>query len=56
MKHAISGEIPILREPSALIADAGDKKAYLEWNPNLEENLAGYHVYRRTDKDFLRVT
>lgn len=25
--------------------DAGDRKAILERNPNLAENLAGYHVY-----------
>ena len=38
---------PVVRLPSGLIADAGDGKAYLEWNPNLEENLAGYLVYRQ---------
>ncbi len=38
---------PVVRRPTGLIVDLGDGKAYLEWNPNLEENLAGYHVYRQ---------
>src|ERR1039458_206195 len=38
---------PAVRNPSGLVADAGNGKAFLEWNPGLEENLAGYHVYRQ---------
>ncbi len=56
MKKIVVGELPKVRPPSALIADAGDKKAYLEWNPNLETNLLGYHVYRKEGEDFVRIT
>jgi hypothetical protein len=38
--------IPVVRQPSGLIADPGDGRVYLEWNPNLEDDLAGYRVYR----------
>ena len=38
---------PPARQPSALLAVAGDGKVYLQWNPNLEEDLVGYRVYRR---------
>ena len=44
---APSFDPPAVRSPSALIADAADGQAFLEWNPGLEENLAGYRVYRR---------
>ncbi|MGC9003243.1 MAG: fibronectin type III domain-containing protein [bacterium] len=42
---------PPVRAPSGLIAEAGANKVYLEWNPNLEKDLAGYRVYRRLDKE-----
>jgi len=38
---------PAVRSPSALGADAADGQTFLEWNPGLEETLAGYRVYRR---------
>jgi hypothetical protein len=38
---------PSIRPPSALTADAADSQAFLEWNPGLEDDLAGYRVYRR---------
>jgi len=38
---------PAVRNPSGLVADAGNGKVFLEWNPGLEENLSGYHVYRQ---------
>jgi hypothetical protein len=38
---------PAVRSPSALTADAADGQAFLEWNPGLEDDLAGYRVYRR---------
>jgi hypothetical protein len=37
---------PAVRSPSALTADAADGQAFLEWNPGLEDDLAGYRVYR----------
>ena len=33
--------------PRALTADVADGQALLEWNPGLEDDLAGYRVYRR---------
>jgi hypothetical protein len=47
-----------VRPPSALLADGADSKVFLEWNPNLEETLEGYHVYRAAsnDKTFRRLT
>jgi hypothetical protein len=38
---------PAVRSPAALTADTADGQAFLEWNPGLEENLAGYRLYRR---------
>jgi hypothetical protein len=40
-------EAPAVRPPSALTADAANAQVFLEWNPGLEDNLAGYRVYRR---------
>ncbi len=40
-------DAPAVRRPSGLVADAGSGKAYLEWNPGLEQDLAGYRVYRK---------
>jgi hypothetical protein len=37
---------PAVRPPSALTGDAADGQAFLEWNPGLEDDLAGYRVYR----------
>jgi hypothetical protein len=49
---------PAVRSPSALTADAADGQAFLEWNPGLEDDLAGYRVYRRAPESsrFERVT
>ncbi len=44
---ASSFDPPAIRRPSALVAEGADGQVFLEWNPNLEEGLAGYHVYRR---------
>jgi hypothetical protein len=38
---------PTVQSPSALTADAADGQAFLEWNPGLEDDLAGYRLYRR---------
>ena len=38
-------KIPEIRPPSALIAESTEKGAFLEWNPNLENDLRGYLVY-----------
>jgi hypothetical protein len=45
---------PAVDAPAALVADGGDQKARLEWNPNLEEDVAGYRLYRRRadEQDF----
>ena len=56
MKNTHSGSIFAIRPPSALIVDAGDEKAYLEWNPGLEESLVGYNIYRRQNGDFQCIT
>ncbi len=56
MKQAITRDIPVVRPPSALIADPGDGKVYLEWNPNLEEELSGYRVFRNAGEGYLQVT
>ena len=40
-------DAPAVRPSSALTADAADGQAFLEWNPGLEDDLAGYRVYRR---------
>jgi hypothetical protein len=37
---------PAVRAPSSLIGDAADHTVLLEWNANLEKELAGYRVYR----------
>ncbi len=61
-KKAIFGDqwedngIPAIRPPSALIADPGDGKTYLEWNRNLEEDLAGYGIDRDSGNGFERVS
>lgn len=54
----ISFSPPEVRAPSGLIAEPCNGKVYLEWNPNLEKDLAGYYVYRRKagDKEFKRIT
>lgn len=51
-------DAPAVRRPTGLVADVGNAKAYLEWNPGLEENLAGYRVYRKDGDQapFKRVT
>ena len=38
-------KIPEVRPPSALIAENTENGVFLEWNPNLEQNLSGYLVY-----------
>jgi len=49
---------PTVRSPAALVAAAADGQAFLEWNPGLEDDLAGYLVYRRVPQgsEFERVT
>jgi len=49
---------PAVRPPSGLVAIEGDRKVYLEWNPNLEKDLVGYLVYRRAtgEKKFKKIT
>ena len=36
-------------EPTGLVASAGDGQISLDWNDNLEPDLAGYNVFRSTD-------
>jgi len=38
-------KIPEIRPPSALIAENTEDGIFLEWNPNLERDLYGYHLY-----------
>jgi hypothetical protein len=47
---------PAVRPPTALVADAADSSVILEWNANLEVDLAGYHVYRAEGDSFTRIT
>ena len=47
--QAIDFTPPAVRNPSGLVSDAGNGKTFLEWNPGLEENLAGYRVYRQDE-------
>ncbi len=37
---------PVPSDPTGLTATAGDLEANLDWDDNIEEDLAGYNVYR----------
>jgi len=53
-ESGLSGEASAIPEeqspaaPTGLTATAGDGQVDLSWDPNSEEDLAGYHVYRST--------
>ena len=50
-------KIPEIRPPSALIAESTENGIFLEWNPNVERNLAGYRVYLLgTDGEYKLIT
>lgn len=41
--------------PSGLVVDGGDGEVFLEWNPNLEDDLAGYNIWRSEGREFKKV-
>ena len=48
-------KIPEVRPPSALTADSTETGVFLEWNPNLEQNLSGYLVYSIDENGIYRL-
>ncbi|MBD3216447.1 MAG: hypothetical protein GF311_27790, partial [Candidatus Lokiarchaeota archaeon] len=39
---------PVVYPPSGLIGRSVTNANYLEWNPNLEKDLSGYYIYRKS--------
>jgi len=51
------GDVTAPAAPTGLTAAAIDSTAHLAWTPNVEADVAGYHVYRQTaDGNWLRLT
>ena len=44
----ISADTSAPAAPSGVTGTAGDSEAYLDWNDNVESDVAGYHVHRAT--------
>lgn len=45
----IAADLEAPAPPAGLTAEAGDSGIVLDWDDNLETDLAGYHVYRATE-------
>lgn len=55
VEPVFGGADPKLAIPTGLAARAGDSNVTLEWDENIEFNLAGYRVYRATEANGIPV-